>query len=419
MGRKPLLVFSLIHAALFLFVFLFLTRLFFPAPALLERDFALKMLDGLLPYRDFPAEYPPLGLVSFLIPGLFFKEPLAYGWAFAAEMLVLDLIALALLRELAIRFNLAVSHVLGIYTVFVMAVGPLIVVRYDLLPAVLVLAAIWAFIGGKTKLAWGILGLGIMAKIYPIVVAPVFALYHIRHRQYAEFFKGAAILAAVLLAFALPPLAIDKGGFISMLTYHADRGLQWESTYASLLLVGQALGLTEVSGELSFGSWNLISPPLANILAQASMYVAVGLLLILYITYGQGIWRRHSFSDALKNDNGGAGFIVRYSALAVLVFLLANKVFSSQFMIWLCPVLSLISTGKRNFVPLLFIVAAGITQVLYPYLYVPLESGETFAVVLIAVRNFLLVAMAVLVVRLYLPDETRVCLSEEIIIGGK
>ena len=337
--RRPLFIFGLIHTFIFLLIFTPLGANY--GAGVIEHFFALRILDRLVPYIDFATEYPPLALLSFLLPALVFRTPLAYTRAFALEMLLLDLLALALIAALTIRLKRSVWHTLVLYTLFVVAVGPIMISRYDLLPAVLVLAALYAFVSGNHKSAWALLALGIAAKLYPIIIVPFFALYYLRQRQYPRLISGSVTLLVVLLVISLPWLVLDARSLLSFLHYHAERGLHSESTYGSILLVGQLLNLTQVPASMTFGSWNLVSP-LADKLASASLYIAAALLFIMYILYGRSLWRQQITLQTKILDRDPTLLMCHYSVVAILVFILSNKVFSPQYLIWLCPLLPLL-----------------------------------------------------------------------------
>lgn len=399
--EHSLLFFALIHVVIFLGVFADLDQLV--GSNALERYVALQMLDGQVPYRDFLSEYPPLALLSFLIPALLFPGPTAYGFAFAAQMLLLDLVVLFILASLASRLKMRLWHVLGIYTLFLLAVGLLVTGRYDLLPATLVLAALYAFVSGRNKSAWALLALGTMAKVYPIIIAPIFVLYLLRQRRYGQLISGGATFLGVVLVLVLPWLVLSADGFWQFLSYHAERGLHSESSYGSLLLMGQVLGLTQLTAQLTFGSWNLISP-VADSLSKASVYISVGLLLGIYGLYARLIWRRPGpVAGTAAPDAGAAASLLRYSLLAVLIMLLSSKLFSAQFLIWLCPLLPLVN-GQWRYAPwLLFLAAAVLTQYIYPFHYIEfelgsLELGSPYLVIMMAGRNFLLAVMAVFLI---------------------
>lgn len=392
--ERPLIYFALIHAIIFLAVSANLDQIV--GSTEIERQLAIHILDGQVPFSDFFSEYPPLALLSFLLPALLFPIQPAYGFFFAVEMLLVDLVVLFIMARLASHLKMRLWSVLGIYTLCLLAVGPLLTGRYDLLPAALVLVALYAFVKGKNKTAWAVLALGVMAKIYPVIIAPFFAIYLLRHRQYRQLVYGVTIFLGVLLALSLPWMVSNAEGFWHLISYHAERGLHAESSYASVLLVGQILGLTQVTGELSFGSWNLVSP-VADSLSRASPYILVGLLLILYALYARLIWRRADPVAAVATlDTGAAVLMLRYSLLAILIMLLSSKLLSPQFLIWLVPLLPLVRGRWRYTSWMLFLVVGGLTQYIYPYHYIEFELGTPYLIAMMAFRNFLLAVMLIL-----------------------
>jgi len=385
----------LVHSLIFLCLFTILGRLFYPGPGEFERQVALKILDSQAPYSDFIIEYPPLALLSFLLPALFFHTPLAYYLAFAAEMLLFDLLVMALMIFVASYFKLSLRRMFIVYTLLIIAVGPLITMRYDLLPAVLVLAALTAFMIGRTKTAWAFMGLGVTAKLYPVIIAPLFVIYHLHNKQYNQLIKGGVTFFAILLVVTLPWLVSDATGFWYSLSYHMERGLHSESIYATVLLVGQVLGLTRVEGEFSFGSWNLRSP-LADSLAGLSLYVSAGSLVILYSFYALLLGRRLKSRAGTKIlEQGVAALMFRFALLAAIIFLLTSKVFSPQFLIWLLPLLPFIYRQEHTI--WLFLVIGGLTQYIFPYHYIEFELGEPCLIAMLATRNLLLAVMSVLI----------------------
>jgi hypothetical protein len=359
-----------------------------------------------VPYSDFTCEYPPLAILSFLLPGLLSTAQPAYGFLFATEMLLLNLVVLFILWKLATRFKMRIWCVLGFYTLCLLAIGVIATGRFDMLPAALVLIALYAFISGKNKTAWAVLALGFTAKLYPIIIAPLFALYLLRYRQYKQLAQGVAIFGAVVLALNLPWIIINANGYWQFLNYHMERWLHSESSYGSVLLIGQILGLTQVTVDLPYlhyGSWDIRSP-MADALAKSSFYITVIFLLITYAFYATRLWKKSSnIAKEVMFSNGAAELMLRYSLLAVFIMLLTSKVFSPQFLIWLCPLIPLVRTRWRYIPLVLFLVIGGLTQYIYPYHYLEFEYatlgselGTPYLIAMLAVRNFLLVAMAII-----------------------
>jgi uncharacterized membrane protein len=392
--ERPLIFFALLHTVLFLAVSANLDNIV--GNCGVERSIAVNILDGQVPYRDFATEYPPMAILSFLLPALLSATQPAYGFLFALEIFLLDLVVLFLMAKLASRLNMQIWRVFSVYTLCLLAMGPVVTGRYDLLPATLVLLALYAFIGGRNKTAWAVLALGVMTKVYPAIIAPFFALYLLRYQQYRRLAQGIAIFVLVVIIISLPWLALDAGGYWQSISYHLERGLHIESSYGSVLLVGQILGMTQTTGELSYGSWNLDSP-MADSLAQISNYITIGLLVFAYALYARRLWRESKTVVPLGMNDGEAKSFLRYSLLAIVVMLLGSKLFSPQFLIWLCPLLPLVEVRWRYVLPVLFLIVGGITQYIYPYNYIELEMVLTHVVILLAVRNFLLLVMAFII----------------------
>jgi hypothetical protein len=103
--KKTLVIFAAIHAAVFLGLLPALAQAYYPGTGALENFFAQQMLNGQIPYHNFTSEYPPLALLSFLLPGILTANTVAYTWAFAAELLIFDLLAMLMLSDLARTFN--------------------------------------------------------------------------------------------------------------------------------------------------------------------------------------------------------------------------------------------------------------------------------------------------------------------------
>jgi uncharacterized membrane protein len=393
--KKTVIIFGAVHAVIFLGLLPALAHFFYPGTGGLENYIAQLMRDGQIPYHDFASEYPPLALLSFLLPGLITSNTMAYSWAFAAELMIFDMIALMVIADLASTLKISIKNALLVYTLVIVATGPILVARYDLLPAVLVLGALWSFIKGKNKLAWAAAALGFAAKLYPIIILPIFVIYQLKNRQYSRMITGGAVFLGVTLLLSLPWIIIDAPGYWHSWTYHLERGLHSESTYGTALLTGQVLGLTTVQGALTFGSWNL-SSPLADSLAKMSFYIAAAVLIVVYALY---VWRMPKEPEGeltAKLSESSAARLLKFTVLTVAVFLLTNKVFSAQYLAWLCPLLPLVA-DRRFFAPMLFIAAAVLTQYIYPYNYNSFELGEALPVLVLTFRNLLLILMTVLI----------------------
>jgi hypothetical protein len=387
-------------------VFALIAWRYFPAQKQTEYqlDIALRILHGQIPYVNIGSEYPPLALLIFLLPALLFRTLTAYYVAFIIELLLFDLFAMVLMAKTSQRVGVSVNKALLMHALAIIAAGPIIVASFDIIPAVMVLGALVFFINGKSNTAWAFAGLGILTKLYPIIAVPFFVLYQLRQKQYKQIAQGAGILIFIVLALSLPWLLLNARGFLATYVYHMERGLHAESTCGSILLLGKITGLVQVEGIYNYGSWNLYST-LADQLAGFSIIIMAGLLGMVYILYLRGV-----LGEA-KNPIEPAGLsqeatttLIRCVAAAILIFILSGKVFSMQYMVWLCLLLPLITGRWRVHFCAAFLTAGVISQIIYPYFYVQFEQFAPAPVVMIFIRNILLVFCAVL---LLLPGERR------------
>ena len=335
--RKALYLaaFALLHAFIFLVIFKNgIYRGFAETDISIPYLYASKMALGQMPYLDFPVEYPPAALLFMLIPRLFSPYAPSYILGFTLEMLFFDLLAMLLICGLAGRLKLPLWKTLAVYTLAILAIGPLIINRFDLIPAVMLLGAVYAFMRGRSNIAWALLAAGTLTKLFPAVAAPLFLLYDLIRGQYRRAIRGIAIFGGTLAVIALPFLIISPGGFLESFTYHTQRGLQIESVLSSVLLLCQKLGLATLTVEHASGGTNVVSP-LANALAAVTpvlMVVSLGLVYRLF-------YRRQK---AAKNPPQADDFpqtkrLPEFALLAMLAFILSNKVLSPQFIIWCAP----------------------------------------------------------------------------------
>ncbi len=400
--RQPFAVFVFLHAILLLGIFSVFDYNVMGHG--LEYSIADRILGGEIPYQGgFLVEYPPLALFSFLLPALVSSTLAAYGFLFALQIFLLDIVILYIMWKLASRLKLNVWYVLGAYTLCLAAAGTIVTGRFDMLPTALVMVALYAFINGKNKTAWAVLALGLSTKLYPVIIAPLFALYLLRQKQYRQLAMGIAVFAVVVLALNLPWVIMDAEGYWYSLEYHMLRGLHSESSYASVILLGQSMGLTQVDGAaLTYGSWNITSP-LADTLAKSSFYITAVFLLSAYGLYARQLWQKpKDEGEGLALDDNAIRQLLLFSLLAILIMLLASKVFSPQYLVWICPLIPLVMRRGLYSSLMMFLVAAAISQYIYPHHYLDFEwatfgtqYGYQNMIALLFIRNLLILAITI------------------------
>ncbi|MDQ3858098.1 MAG: glycosyltransferase 87 family protein [Actinomycetota bacterium] len=347
------------------------------------RGYGDRIVDGQVPYRDFGLEYPPAALPAFALPSLAGSED--YGAVFELLMLgcgagAVCLVALALAAA-GVPARALVGGV-SFAALSPLLLGPVLLSRYDLWPAVLTVAALAALARGRDRLGLGVLGLAVGAKLYPLVLAPIALAYVARRRGGREALAAASVFAAVLALVFLPFALVAPGGLARSLERQAGRPLQIESLGAGVLLAAHRVGLYEARVESSHGSQNLAggAPD-----ALAKVQTLVQALAVM------GVWL------VFARTRGEIPALFAGSAAAVASFVAFGKVLSPQFLIWLLPLVPLV-LGRAGIVARgAFAAALLATQAWFPYRYWDVVALEPVAW-LVLVRDLLLVLLVLVLV---------------------
>jgi Glycosyltransferase family 87 len=339
---------------------------------------------GRVPYRDFAVEYPPGALPVFAAPSLAAADgDLArYSLWFELEMLVCGAAASALTGFLLARQRASAARLVAgtlLAGLAPLALGPVVLSRFDLWPAALTIGALAAFVADRRRLGFVLLGLAVAAKVYAAVLFPLAVAYVWRRSGRRAGIAAAATGVAVVLLCFVPFLIVAPDGVWSSLSGQARRPLQIETLGAATLLAAHRLWGYAVSGVASHGSDNLAGR-VPDALATAQSLLVVLALVAIWVAFVRGPATRDRF--------------LRYSAAAVCSFVALGKVLSPQYLIWLIPLIPLVR-GRRGVVAsVLFLGTLILTQLWFPSRYIELVYGlDPRASWLVFARDVLLVAL--------------------------
>jgi uncharacterized membrane protein len=282
--------------------------------------------------------------------------------------------------------------VLTAYTALLLAVGPITLQQYDLFPATFALLAVVAYADARDGWAWAFLALGTMAKVYPILLAPVFLMLDERATLRGRTMRAAIAFGATCVIVLLPLLLVAPTSVARMVAYHTGRGIQVESLYSSLALVANSLGWGDIGSVFSFGSYN-VTGHVVDLLAKLSTPLLLVALLVAYAV----VFRRSS--QLLTDHRRDVNILATSSALVLLAGLVTSKVLSPQYLIWLLPLLPLTVRPGRRLVWGVFAAAGVATYYIYPLHYDDLIGRVPSAIAVLAARNLLLLILLVIVAR--------------------
>jgi uncharacterized membrane protein len=344
------------------------------------QEYGEAMTAGEVPYRDFELEYPPAALPVFWLPTLGPAEHYrsifeALMWICAAAMLAL-VVQAAAVREASPTHLLAAAVFVGL---FPLALGTVVLTRYDLWPAALTAAALAAVLAGRERLGLAVLGVAVAAKIYPLVLLPPLLIYLAKRHGRKEAAIGLGIFALALGVIVLPFALVGAEGLVDSVERQLGRPLQIESLGASVLLAANRLGLYDPTVVSTHGSQNLAGG-LPDALATVQTVLQAALLV--------GVWALFARGPATSAR------LVAACAGSVVVFVAFGKVLSPQFLIWLVPLVPL-ALGRIGLAAGAFLGSALVTtHVWFPTRYWDVVALEWEGWLVLG-RNVLLVALAV------------------------
>jgi uncharacterized membrane protein len=268
---------------------------------------------GKVPYYGHPVEYPVLigwamQAVAWLVHPV--SDPVARG----RDFFDLTVVMLALF---AIVGTLATAYLAGRslrWTALGVALAPGLIlasfINWDLIAMALVALSMAAWAARHTVWAGILLGLAVATKFYPLLFLGPLLLLCLRAGRMRAFAVTAGSAALAWLAVNLPVMVAATSGWLRFYQLSADRPADWGAVWYYFQtehwpFVGglQQNSLNEVSG-----------------LVFAIGCVLVGLLILA----------------APRRPRVPQVFF-----LVLAVFLLANKVWSPQYVIWLVPLVVL------------------------------------------------------------------------------
>jgi hypothetical protein len=403
-------------ASLCLVVLQFVALLLITLPILPDHSFhvfdmghyyniSLNLMEGKWPYRDFLLEYPPLAILPFVLPQLAsFDNLLDYGdylLVFLGESAVFTTLIALLTERVAScrRTQLGSVVALSIYVLLVAISAPLLPWRYDLFPALLTQLAFVSVLANRSTVAGFWMGLAIAAKIYPVVLVPIFSAYYVAGRQYRELAILLVATLAVIGLIFIPFILNIPGELLSFVSYHKLRGLQIESLPAGIISLGHLLGLTKVSTVINYGAAHLVSP-LADSVLKWLPFVCVLTLGVVWASCLLRFQEERAITGQISFES-----LVAYTTAALLTFMATNKVFSPQYIVWLLPFAPLLPLRQAG-----LIVGIYAITIIFRFVTGGLRTMYAVSVLLLNLRNLLVVALILWLVAEHGPAPMRIAL---------
>ena len=186
-------------------------------------------------------------------------------------------------------------------------------INWDLLAVAAVAGALWAWSRGRPVLTGVMVGLGTATKLYPLFLLGALLVVCIRRGRLKAFTAAAVAAAVTWVVVNGPAMAYGFDQWKVFWSFNGDRG----ADLGSVWLVWQQMGHT-------------VTPGLVNAVSLAFFAaVCVGVLVL-------GLSARRTPR------------IPQLACLVVVGFLLVNKVYSPQYVLWLLPLVALARPRWRD-----------------------------------------------------------------------
>jgi len=175
-------------------------------------------------------------------------------------------------------------------------------INWDILAVAMVAGAFWAWARGRTVLTGLLIGLGTATKLYPLFLLGAIFVVCLRNRRLRDFAVATAAAAGAWLLANAPVLLLGFEQWKVFWSFNADRG----ADLGSLWLVWQQAGHAVTPGTVNLVSWLVFAA------------ICLGVLVL-------GV-------SAPRTPR-----VAQLAFLVVAGFLLVNKVYSPQYVLWLLP----------------------------------------------------------------------------------
>jgi uncharacterized membrane protein len=264
---------------------------------------------GKVPYIGHPVEYPVL-IGAAMQAAAWVVRPISDAAIRGREFFD---VTVALLALFAVAAVLATAYLAGPsrrWTALLAALSPALIlaafINWDLIAMSLTMLGLAAWAGRRGVLAGVLLGLAVATKFYPVfLLGPLFLLC-LRAGRLRSFWVTAGSAAAAWVAVNLQVAIAAPTGWLTFYRFNEGRGADWGSVWYFFE--------TEhwpVVGGLSPGALNLVS------------LLAFGALFVLIAVLALAAPRRPRLPQLIF--------------LTLSAFLIFNKVWSPQYVIWLVP----------------------------------------------------------------------------------
>nr|WP_298987814.1 glycosyltransferase 87 family protein [uncultured Micrococcus sp.] len=192
-------------------------------------------------------------------------------------------------------------------------------INWDLWAVALMAWGMWVFSRGRPGWAGVLFGLGAATKLYPLLILGPLLILAVRSRRWAPFLTATAGTLLAWTAVNVPLMVANFDAWSVFFTFSGERGPGLSSVWHAWDVVAVQAG------------WGRVPADSLSLLAYGAFAVCCAAIFVL------GVRARHTPR------------LGQLTFLVVAAFVLTNKVYSPQFVIWLIPLMALALPRWRDF----------------------------------------------------------------------
>jgi uncharacterized membrane protein len=253
--------------------------------------------------------------------------------------------------------------------------------NFDALAVACATGAIFAWARRRPVLAGALIGLGVAAKLYPLLLLIPFAILGVRTGRLREVGKTAVATVVAWLLVNLPIMVLFPRGWSEFFRLNTRRGDDMDSLYNVVK---------------SFTDWQGFDPNLGFWEPPTILNTVV---LVLFVLCCAGV--AYVALTAPQRPR-----LAQVAFLVVALFLLTNKVWSPQFSLWLVP-LAVLALPHRRILLAWMTIDALVWVPRMMFLYGEQNRGlpEQFFTTTVLLRDIAVIGLCALVFRqIYRPE---------------
>lgn len=309
-------------------------------------EHGMMVVDGQVPYLNFPFDYPPLALVPILlaiIPAILTTNQYAFVFTFQALMIICDIGTVLCVYFIGLKiFDEKKAFYAALVYSAAFSTAYFVLTKYDAFPTFLLMLAVLFTIYGMNMKGYLADTAGILTKIFPVIALPFIVLYNARKTSLKEEILQIVKFFIPLFILVVLPILILKPEIISQ--------------YFSASLVRSTVYVNTPTYVLYAFFHEMLKIDISSTLISNLMYLFMGVILLslVFIAFTREKFSRITF--------------LKLTLVSIFTVVFLMKYHSPQYLVWYTPLVCLLVVD-RLYAVALFFFAQIFTYMEFPLLF--------------------------------------------------